>query len=498
MAGVGFELKKLFTARTAAGHLRAYSYSVIITAGPFFLLTSMVLAIQFLFHSLGIKGESAELFTASVIYSFVFSQILSSGFTMVLTRYLADSLSLGRYQDIMASLFGMGAILTVLSGLTAGAFFWGSPLPAGTKWLAYLFFAQQMLVWTENVYLSAVKQYKRLLLSYLAGVMISIALAAWLLTSSSLLPEQAGLLAVNAGMGLMVLLLLLHIAAYFGAPEGGMNFAFLPYLERHWRLFFISFSYMAGLFLPNILIWQGPWGVEIGGTFRYAPVYDVVTFYAFLSILPLMTMFVVSVETTFYERYSVYFSYITRKGNFREIDDARKDLLHTLWFELRHIVEFQLVFTLIFLALGGYILSEAGITSSQVNMFQVILFGAFFTGLFQLICILMVYFDYQQEVLRVALWFLGSHFLFGMLGLHVFGEASYGFTFFLAAAGSFLFGFCRLNHFAGRINYFVFCAQPVFYCPPAGWLTRLVRWLYGDRYVDLGAAKEEDGYANEP
>ena len=137
MAGVGFELKKLFTARTAAGHLRAYSYSVIITAGPFFLLTSMVLAIQFLFHSLGIKGESAELFTASVIYSFVFSQILSSGFTMVLTRYLADSLSLGRYQDIMASLFGMGAILTVLSGLTAGAFFWGSPLPAGTKWLAY-------------------------------------------------------------------------------------------------------------------------------------------------------------------------------------------------------------------------------------------------------------------------------------------------------------------------------------------------------------------------
>lgn len=60
------------------------------------------------------------------------------------------------------------------------------------------------------------------------------------------------------------------------------------------------------------------------------------------------------------------------------------------------------------------------------------------------------------------------------------------------------FWLCRLNHFAGRINYFVFCAQPVFYCPPAGWLTRLVRWLYGDRYVDLGAAKEEDGYANEP
>ena len=35
MAGVGFELKKLFRARTVAGHLKAYSFSVLITTGPF-------------------------------------------------------------------------------------------------------------------------------------------------------------------------------------------------------------------------------------------------------------------------------------------------------------------------------------------------------------------------------------------------------------------------------------------------------------------------------
>ena len=43
MAGVGFELKRLFRARTATGHLKAYSYSAIVTTGPFALLTSMVL-----------------------------------------------------------------------------------------------------------------------------------------------------------------------------------------------------------------------------------------------------------------------------------------------------------------------------------------------------------------------------------------------------------------------------------------------------------------------
>ena len=54
MAGVGFELRKLFKARTMAGHVKAYSYSAIITAGPFALMTSMVLAVQLLFAFFGV------------------------------------------------------------------------------------------------------------------------------------------------------------------------------------------------------------------------------------------------------------------------------------------------------------------------------------------------------------------------------------------------------------------------------------------------------------
>ncbi|SFH73207.1 Uncharacterized membrane protein [Selenomonas ruminantium] len=492
MAGVGFELKKLFTARTAAGHIRAYSYSAIITAGPFALLTGMVLAVQLLFRHFAVPAESVQVFVAAVVYAFIFSQILSSGFTMVLTRYLADSLSLARYKDITASLFGSAALLSALGGLLALAFLWGRPLASLTKWLAYLFFALLLISWVESVYLTAIKKYKRLLLSYLAGVVVSIMLAAQLLGAGWLPAEQSALLAVDMGMALCVLLFLWHIAACFGLPEDGMNFAFLPYFERHWRLFVIAASYAAGLFLPNILIWFGPWGVEVAGTFRYSPVYDVVTFYALLSVLPLMMVFVVSVETNFYQRYAVYFSHITRKGNFRQIEDARKDLLHVLWFELRHAAELQLVFTLVFLALGSYILSRAGITYEQVNMFNVLLFGAFFTGLLQLIYILLIYFDYQKDVLMVSLFFLASNLVLGVLGLCWWGEQSYGFTFFLAAAASFVVAAWRLDHFASRINYLVFCSQPVFYQPPHGLLTRLAMRLYGERYVDLERERREE------
>ncbi len=491
MAGVGFELKKLFTARTAAGHIKAYSYSAMITAGPFALMTSMVLAVQSLFVYYGIAEEASRIFVASVVYAFVFSQIFSAGFIMVLTRYLADSLSLGRFSDATASFFGMGAILTTLGAVAAGIFFWDKPLPLLTKWLGYLFFAELLLAWTESVYLSAVKRYSRLLVSYLAGVLLSIVLSWAFLEHSILQPEQSGLLAMDIGMGLINLLFLLCITEYFGMPKRGQNFAFLPYFERHWRLFFTATFYMLGLFIPNLIIWQGGWGVSVGGTYLYSPIYDVVTFYAFLSILPLMTMFVVKVETNFYERYAHYFAFITQKGNFREIDDARKDLLHTLWFELRHIVEFQLVFTLVALAVGNYLLSWSGIDYNQVNMYNVLLFGAFFTGLLQLVYILLIYFDYQKSVLSLSLVFFLSNFCFGLWGLYFGGAYSYGFTFFLASALSFIWAFIKLNHFAKRINYLVFCSQPVFYRPTNGYLTKFTLWLYGDDYVNLELAGGE-------
>ncbi len=42
-----------------------------------------------------------------------------------------------------------------------------------------------------------------------------------------------------------------------------------------------------------------------------------------------------------------YFTAITHGGNFQMIEDARKDLLYVMWFELRQAFEFQFVFTLV-------------------------------------------------------------------------------------------------------------------------------------------------------
>ncbi len=479
MAGIGFELKKLFNDRSASGYVKAYSYSAIVTAGPFALMTGMVLAIQLMFRLYEVDYTELQLYTASVIYPFVFSNIVASGFVLVITRYLADQLYTGNHRDIIASLYGILSLVLAVGAILAGAFLWDKPLDLLTKLCTYTFYLELLIIWIQGTYLTAVKDYRGLLYTYAGGVGLSILLTFLVIKTQIMAPATGALLAMNIGDACIIMMFFFYIRRYFGGRASGRNFLFLPYFEQHKRLFGIGLFYILSVYLPNFIIWQGTFAVDVVSTYTYAPMYDVATFYAFLSIVPVMMMFVVSMELHFYEKYAAYFSYITDKGNFKEIEDAREDLLHAVWFELRNIMEFQLVFTLIFLALGNYFLPLAGLSYASLDLYNLIVLGAFFTGIVQVIYTLLLYFEDQFGVLLIVGVFFAANFVFGLLGFF-WGEQTYGFTFFLAAALAFLVSLWRLDYFCRRINYYVFCSRPVFFRPPSGPLARITAWLYED------------------
>lgn len=480
MAGIGFELKKLFDRRTLTGQAMAYGYSSVITAGPFALLTAMVLGIQLLFARYGVDSENSQLYVASVIYPFVFSQLISCGFSIIITRYLADCLYEGKYGNASASCYGIMALAQLVGAVAALGFYWDKPLPLHLKLLTYAFFAEMIAMWLQMVYLTALKDYKSIFGSYLAGAAISILLS-WLNLQYVLLEPVAGtMLAMCIGTGILDLCLMVQIVRYFGYPAGGMNFEFLPYFEQHYRLFVLIVFYTLSIYAANFIIWHSSWGVMVAGTYLYSPRYDVITFYAFLSILPIMIMFVVSMELKFYEQYAIYFTYITQKGNFKEVDDSRKDLLQVLWTEFKNIMEFQLVFSLIFLALGSYFLALGGVSYQDVNIYRLLVLGAFFCGTLQVAYTLLLYLEDQHGALLIAGSFLLANLVLGIAGQLV-GEATYGFSFFLAAVLACAVAIGRLQYFCQRINYFVFCSRPVFVERPHGIFSKLAAFLYGNR-----------------
>jgi len=193
--------------------------------------------------------------------------------------------------------------------------------------------------------------------------------------------------------------------------------------------------------------------------------------------LPVMVIFVTFTELHFYAKYATYFQLITEKGNFKEIADARADLLHVLWSELRNLIEIQLVFTIVFLALGNSLLPKIGLTYATLNMYNLIVLGAYCIGILQVIVTILLYVEDRRGAVGITFGFLVANIAFNYVSLQL-GENTYGFGFFLAAFLALSLSLWRLWYFTKRIDYYVFCSQPVFRNMEPGWLARLTGRMY--------------------
>ncbi|MDR3588267.1 MAG: exopolysaccharide Pel transporter PelG [Negativicutes bacterium] len=476
MAGIGFELKKLFLDKSTIGYLRAYSYTAIVTTGPFVLMTSMVLIIQLMLYIFDTPYYDNQLFIASVVYPFIFSQVFSSSFAMLITRYIADKLYSRQFEDVLPSLFGVLALALAVAAVPAVLFFWNKPLSIEMKLATFVLYMELIVIWIEGVFLTALKDYKKIIQSYARGALIAVFLALAVLITRKTETILGVLLAMDIGVCFIATMLMVNIKRFF-RQTSWRQYLFLPYLENHFSLFMTSLFYTVSLYVPNIMIWTGPLAVLVADTYVYAPVYDVATFYAFVSILPIMIVFVTFTELHFYNKYATYFQLITEKGNFKEIEDARADLLHVLWSELRNLIEFQLIFTIIFLALGNFLLPKIGLTYASLNMYNLLVLGAYCIGILQVIVTVLLYVEDRRGSVGITFLFLATNIAFNYVSLQL-GENTYGFGFFLAAFISLAVALWRLRYFAKRIDYFVFCSQPVFSNMQPGFLTRFTNKLY--------------------
>jgi len=98
MAGIGFELKKLFQKRGLAATVRAYGYAGVICTGP--MLLGIVLLVGVSFHN-------RELLICMITYTLLVSLTVTSFFSMVVTRYIADMLYEERHEAILSSFWGL-------------------------------------------------------------------------------------------------------------------------------------------------------------------------------------------------------------------------------------------------------------------------------------------------------------------------------------------------------------------------------------------------------
>lgn len=476
MAGIGFELKKLYKDGGILNSLRALIYTSAVTIGPQFLCITMIVVLQLIITALNISFTEKEIFLASVLYSFIFSQIVTSFFSMIVTRYVADKLYSKEYNKILPSLYGVMSICMVIGGTIGIVFFAGSKIHFLTKVTTYVLFMELILMWLETVYLSALKDYSKITRNFGAGVIVTIVISFLLLKYSTLTPSIAILASMDLGIFIIITLLMFNIQSFFKESDN-KYFEFISYFDKYYSLGLIYLFYILSTYIHNFIYWTTSIGRTVADTYVFAPLYDVPTFYGFLTILPASVMFVISVETSFYERYREYYSQITLGGNLKDIIKAKKSMVTILWQEIFHLMEVQLFFTVVFVILGYCFLPFIGLNEGSVDIFVIVALGAYCTISMLVIILIDLYFENKKGAVKVSFIFLVLNIIF-TLGTLVLGQNYFGVGFFLAALISLLISLFNLHGFISDIDYITFCSQPIINKEEKGFFSNLVYKTY--------------------
>jgi len=476
VAGIGFELKKLFVKKGVINSAKAYGYAAVICAGPMFLGVLLLLGIMALCSFAEIPTEDRELLICMITYTLLASVTVSSFFSMVVTRYVADMLFEEKINTVLPAFWGSTVIMMTIGCVLWGVFLAFSGASFMQGFLCFVFFGELIIVWNAMGFLTAIKDYKGIFLSFLTAVAAALILGAVLLWVGTPVIESL-LFSVTVGYGVMMIWDVILLHRYF--PHSSLGaFTFLKWIDAFLPLALSGLFMNLGMFSHIVIMWFSDIGVRLRGLFYGAPWYDVPALLAFMTSLMTTVNFVVSVEVNFYPKYRDHYSLYNDKGTIGDIRQSEKEMLSTLKTETFYTALKQLLFTAACIALGGYLLDFLPLGFNEVmrGYFRTMCtaYGLYAIG--NMIMLILMYFtDYKGSMISTAVFAVLSAAL-TLLSL-LFPYEYYGFGFLTASMIFTIVCVLRLNYFTKRLPYYILSVQPLVAEDRSGAFTRLGTFL---------------------
>lgn len=266
MAGIGFELKKMFSKKGVFQLIRAYGYAGTVCVGPMLLGMFFLILIGLMSAYFGASFHERELLNSMVTYTLLASMVWSNTFSMVMTRFVADSLYSGSRGAVLPAFWGSTCVMLISGEIMYGIFMAFAGVTAVYALLCVVLFGELVIVWNEMSYLTAVKNYRGIIKVFASAVVAAAAAGAVLLMLFNSEVISAMLFTVVLAYGVMAVFYYKLMGDYF--PKGDVTAAsFLPWFDRYPSLVFLGLAMSLGLFGHLVIMWGSPAGEHIQGLF---------------------------------------------------------------------------------------------------------------------------------------------------------------------------------------------------------------------------------------
>ena len=432
MAGIGFALRRLFGRDDLFGVAEGCIRSALPTTGPW-LLTVLCLAGIEAFRAHAVSRAELTAFQIVVYYNFAFSLVLSGPWLAVATRHLSDLVYTRRIGEAMGLLFGSLTLLLVFQAVVVVPFYFAwAKLDLAMRLLACVNFLVVSALWLAHVFLATLHNDRKVAISFVAGLAIGLAAAVGFGRDHGAPGMLAGF---TAGLAIVLFALFGRIFAEY--PRAIVRpWAFLAYFRTHGRLAVGGLVYNAAIWEDKWLMWGAPEGTRQPCGLVSFLHYDSAMFLAYLTIVPAIALFVMAVETRFYEAYLKYLRDIREHAPWAVIEADSRSILASILAGARPLLVWQGLVTVLAIVLAPVMLEKLGIAFVQLGMFRLGALGAFFQALLMFVLILLSYFELHRETLALQIFFLASNAAL-TLGSRALGFAWYGSGYALSAMLSF-------------------------------------------------------------
>ncbi|NOX97251.1 MAG: exopolysaccharide Pel transporter PelG [Nitrospirae bacterium] len=457
MAGIGFRLRNLLKEETYLSDITAHLYSAVIAAGPWIFSIISLAAITTFSIPLLSKSELA-LFRATMVYTFIFSLVINGMLQLLISKFIADRFYL-RDPTLGTTLTGTICLTAGISFVSATVFYLFSNVSPLYKVAAIGLFVTMSCLWLVMSFLSVLRDYKTISFAFLEGNIIGLGTAMILGRHFRL---EGWLIGFSLGQATILFVLIYQVLRETGWQESNF-WDFYRYFKLFPQLVFIGLFYSLAIWVDKWILWFSPQGYAVWSLFRTHYPYDSAMFLAYLTVVPTLGVFLLKVETSFYEKFRGYYDAILDRAGLKELEMMIEEIKSSLRESFGTLLRIQGLITILAILFAPKILRLIGWSPLQLGIFRLGTFGSFFHIMALITIIILCYFEFWKAALLVTGTFLVTNTLFTLITLKL-GPAYYGLGYAVSSLLTFIVAVTVLWHNLKSLNYRTFSGQPV---PPA-------------------------------
>ncbi|ANI76557.1 exopolysaccharide Pel transporter PelG [Sphingobium sp. EP60837] len=397
MAGIGFKLDRLAREDGLRGIAGAACHGAVISSGPWLMTASAVLILNGWTRSAMAPADHMLLQT-SLVYAFSISAVVTAPIATVATRLASDRLYMGD-RDAVPSILLTALLWTTAASLIAGTLLFG--LAAGMRPDLFLLATAMMTlfsqIWIAGPFLHATHRYAPIFVAYLTGVGL-VASALFLVAPRG----PAAVLATICG-GLLATLGLLLAAVREDFPS-------VPIWRPDWltqnrgalALGLAGLTNAVAVWIDKWMLWWAPDSMAALGALRVNPVNDQASFLGLLTMIPGLTLILVTTETRFDRAFGALMDHCTGTANRRRIENARRKVAFVIRRDLRLLMVQQAIIAAFCWVLAPEIIRFLNLDARGIFGLRLTALGVVFHLVAIQMSIILSYYDLFGRI--VAIW----------------------------------------------------------------------------------------------